>query len=219
MPKPKIDWPGLVVFASGTEKGGGSGFENLVQSSRRGELKARIITVVSNHQAGGVYKRAKALETRFVHFPPPYTAERYQQIVKAIGADFTALSGWLKLVEGLDPRTTFNIHPGLLPEFGGPGMYGHYVHQAVYEAFMAGDLTHTAVSMHFVTKEYDKGPVFFRKPVRINAEDTPESIGHNVNAVEHAFQPVITNLVVNGFISWDGKDPRSLRVPSGYEHL
>jgi phosphoribosylglycinamide formyltransferase-1 len=133
--------------------------------------------------------------------------------------DFIALSGWLKLVVGLNPGITFNIHPGPLPEFGGPGMYGHHVHEAVLKAFRAGKITHSAVSMHFVTPEYDKGPVFFRMPVKIEDSDTAESLGHRVNEVEHAWQSHITGLVVSRAIYWDGENPSSLHVPESYAFL
>ena len=128
-------------------------------------------------------------------------------------------SGWLKPVRGLDTKTTFNIHPGPLPEFGGTGMYGHHVHAAVLEAFHRGRLTHSAVCMHFVTSRYDEGPVFFRHPVPILENDTLETLGQRVNEAEHKFQPMITDLIVRGEISWDGKNPDSLRVPAGYRFL
>ena len=208
--------PHIVVFASGSKDGGGSGFEKLVKNSRTKALSAQIVAVVSNHETGGVCTRARQLGVPFIHFPGPWTAERYQQIFALVRADFTALSGWLKLVSGLDPRTTINIHPGPLPRFGGYGMHGHHVHEAVMKAYRAGEITHSAVCMHFVTSEYDRGPVFFRRHVRIDPDDTPESLAARVNAEEHAWQSVITNLVVTGRISWNGSAPKSLKVPCGY---
>lgn len=145
-----------------------------------------------------------------------------QKIASETGADFFALSGWLKLVKGLNPatrfnsRTVFNIHPGPLPNFGGPGLYGHYVHEAVIAAYRQGKITHSAVSMHFVTEEYDRGPIFLNCRVKIKDNDTPETLGARVNEWEHAYQPGVTNLVVNGYIKWDGVDPNSLEVPKDY---
>lgn len=213
MPKPKI-----LVFASGSAQGGGSGFENLVHAtSGGGTLEAEIIGVVSNHEHGGVRKRADKLGVPLVHFPSPWTAGRYRKIARESGAEFFALSGWLKRVAGLDPRVTFNIHPGPLPEFGGDGMYGHRVHEAVIAAFKRREITHSAVCMHFVTPEYDRGPCFFRFDVRIHTNDTSDSIGERVNKWEHHWQPEITNLVVHREIRWDGANERSLRWPLGYE--
>ena len=217
MSKPKI-----LVFASGSAEGGGSGFENLVKASRGREYNFDIVGVVSNREQGGVRERAERLGIPFIYFPKPWNAESYQRIARESGADFFALSGWLKLVCGLDldtpfnSKTVFNIHPGSLPEFGGPGLYGHYVHEAVMKAFQEGKITHSAVSIHFVTEEYDKGPIFFLGRVRINPEDTVETLAKRVNEVEHFYQPKITDMVVNGLIKWDGVNPESLEFPPDY---
>ncbi|MFZ2621319.1 MAG: formyltransferase family protein [Minisyncoccia bacterium] len=196
--------PKLIIFSSGTKTGGGSGFENLVIASREGILDADIICVISNHQSGGVRERALRLGIPFVHFNGPFTKEKYQEITS--GADFVTLSGWLKLVTGLDPKRTFNIHPGPLPKFGGPGMYGHHVHEAVMKAYHLGEITHSAVTMHFVTEEYDEGPVFFEMPVEILSDDTPETLAARVNMIEHKFQPIVTNDVIYGRIKWNRPD-------------
>jgi phosphoribosylglycinamide formyltransferase-1 len=202
--------PKLLIFASGTKTGGGSGFEKLVEANNRRVLDADIVGVVSNHAEGGVAEKAKRLGIKFIHFAGPYTAEEYQRIVRETGAEFVSLSGWLKLVAGLDPRTTFNIHPGPLPRFGGAGMYGHHVHEAVMDAYRKGEVTHSAVSMHFVTEKYDEGPKFFEALVEILPDDTADTLGQRVNATEHKWQAVISDWVIHGEISWDGKDPNSL---------
>jgi len=211
--------PKIIIFSSGTKTGGGSGFENLVRAQREGILDAEIAAVVSNHDAGGVRERADRLGVPFVHFAGPFEAEEYQKIVRDTGAEWVALSGWLKLVTGLDPRTTFNIHPGPLPQFGGKGMYGHHVHDAVVEAYKRGEVTHSAVTMHFVTPVYDEGPVFFRYPIEVLPNDTGETLGARVNEAEHEWQPRITNMVVHEEIRWDGKNSKSLIVPEGYEFV
>lgn len=203
--------PTLIIFASGSKTGGGSGFENLVNASRSGILSADIIAVVSNHENGGVREKADRLQIPFIHFDGPWTKEQYRRVAE--GADYVALSGWLKLVSGLDPRRTINIHPGPLPRFGGKGMHGHHVHQAVMEAYRRGEVTHSAVSMHFVTEKYDEGPLFLSVPVLINPDDTPETLGHRVNLVEHDYQPRVTNDVILGRIRWDGENPDSLLIP------
>jgi phosphoribosylglycinamide formyltransferase-1 len=206
--------PRLLVFASG----GGSGFQKLVEATSTGALQAGIVAVVSNHPSGGVYEKAKHFKVPFIHFPGPFDAEFYEGIVESTRPDFIALSGWLKLAKGLNPYNTFNIHPGPLPRFGGPGLYGHHVHEAVVAAYKKGELGHSEVSMHFVTDEYDKGPVFFRMPVPIEPDDTPETLAKRVNAVEHQFQALVTDMVVRGDISWNGVHPDSLVVPDGYEY-
>ncbi len=210
----------LLIFASGTKDGGGSGFQELVENSRTGILNADIVGVASNHENGGVRKKADSLGINFEYFEKPdQNTHRYAEIVKKYEADFVSLSGWLKKTVGLDPAKTINIHPGLLPDFGGPGMYGHHVHEAVIKAFGEGRTKLAGVSMHFVTEEYDRGPVFFEFPVLIRSEDTADIIAQRTNKIEHAYQSWITNLVITEQITWDGKDHKSLKVPSWYPFL
>lgn len=214
--------PKIIVFASGTARSGGSGFENLAAHSRdakRGELDADIVAVASNHERGGVWERARRLGVPFIYFPAPWTADAYARVVRESGADWVALSGWLKYVCGLDPQYTFNIHPALLSldngRFGGLGMYGHRVHEAVAEALAHGEAKESGFSMHFVTDDddYDCGPVFFEHRIPLVSGMDAGAVGAAVNKAEHLLQPRITNLVVNGQIRWDGKDPKSLVVP------
>ncbi len=206
----------LAIFASGKKDGGGSGSRKLIEAIEDGTLYADIVALISNHRDGGVRQIAEEKKVPFYHFEQPWTAEGYQEIARTIDADFYALSGWLKMVEGLDPetkfnsRTVFNIHPGPLPRFGGDGMYGHHVHEAVMAAFERGEVTHSAVSMHFVTPGYDRGPLFFERLVALIPGETAEALQERVNAEEHFWQAKITNLVVNSHISWDGVDPESL---------
>ena len=225
------------MFASGTKDNGGSGFENLVEASRTGILDAEIVAVVSNHERGGVRERADRLGVPFIHFNPHNyllirankqvvgsgDSQIYQNILRESRAEWIALSGWFKHVKGLDPRRTFNIHPALLSQlggrFGGKGMYGHREHTAVKAAFEKGEITETGISMHFVTDEYDRGPVFFEYRIPLKQGMTADEIQAAVQTVEHEWQPKITNMVVHGEISWDGKNPESLVVPAGYQYL
>ena len=205
--------PKLLIFASGTKDGGGSGFQKLCEATKTGVLDADIVGVVSNHEDGGVKQKADAFGIKFIYSPKGRTKEDYQRIVKETGADYIALSGWLGLVEGLPADRTFNIHPVWYPSrFGGKGFYGHHIHEAVIEAYKKGELTHTGITMHFVTDIYDdtKG-IFFRRKVEILPDDTPDTLFARVNALEHHWQPIITNRVVNGEISWDGVNPESMK--------
>jgi phosphoribosylglycinamide formyltransferase-1 len=215
--------PKIIVCASGTAEGGGSGFENLVTHSRGGDLDAEIVAVVSNHEHGGVRERAERLGIPFIYFPGPFDAEHYQRIVADSGAHWAALSGWLKKVAGLDPARTFNVHPALLSfqdgRFGGPGLYGHRVHDAVKAALDSGEITESGPTMHFTTDEYDRGPIFFEYRIPLTKGMTSDDIAHAVNAVEHEWQPRITNMVVHGEIAWDGTDVTSLKTPPGYRYF
>ncbi len=201
--------PRILIFNSGS----GSGFQELVENSRTGVLQANIVGLVTDKGTHKCLDRAMDLGVTFVPPMKNFDARSYNDLVKFFGADYVVLSGWLKLVKGLDPRTTINIHPGPLPLFGGKGMYGHHVHEAVIEAYKRGEIIHSAVTMHFVTEEYDKGPVFFRYPILIRPNDDADSLGARVNKIEHGWQSFVTNLVITRQIHWDGKNPKSLVVP------
>jgi phosphoribosylglycinamide formyltransferase 1 len=200
--------PNILVFASGTKTGGGSGFETMVRAarSRPPVLDAWICGVVTNHFAGGVWQKAQALGIRAEYWAGPYLARGYQNFVKYFKADYVMLSGWLKLVAGLDPARTINIHPGPLPRFGGPNLYGHRVHEAVLAAYRRGEITHSAVTMHFVDERYDRGPIFFARPVPIEPGDTPETLAAKVNRAEHEWQPRVLNYVVQGQVRLAGRE-------------
>lgn len=192
----------ILVFASGDETGGGSGFLEMVERSRTEPaiLDANIVGVISNHTQGGVYQKAKALGIPFRHFVGPYTAENYQALVKEFKADYVMCSGWIKPIRGLKENRTVNIHPGPLPEFGGKGMYGHHVHEAVIAAFKRGELKQSAVSIHFVNEKYDEGHGIVKIPVLIRDDDDAESLAARVLKVEHNYQSLILNEIVNGRI-------------------
>jgi phosphoribosylglycinamide formyltransferase 1 len=200
--------PTILVFASGTKTGGGSGFETMVRAARARPpiLDAWICAVITNHFAGGVWYKAKALGIPVEYWAGPYRAQGYQNYVKYFNADYVMLSGWLKLVAGLDPARTINIHPGPLPRFGGPKLYGHHVHEAVMAAYRRGEITHSAVTMHFVDAVYDRGPIFFALPIPLEPHDTPETLAGKVNRAEHEWQPRVLNYVVQGKVRLVGRE-------------
>jgi phosphoribosylglycinamide formyltransferase 1 len=200
--------PNILVFASGTKTGGGSGFEAMVRSARTSPpiLDAWICAVITNHFEGGVWQKAKALGIHAEYWVGPYVAQSYQNFVKYFDADYVMLSGWLKLVAGLDPAQTINIHPGPLPRFGGPKIYGHFVHEAVIAAYHRQEITHSAVTMHFVDAAYDRGPIVCALPVPIEPGDTSETLAAKVNRVEHEWQPRVLNYVVHGQVRLAGNE-------------
>jgi folate-dependent phosphoribosylglycinamide formyltransferase PurN len=227
--------PKLIVFSSGLKDGGGSGFENLVNATERklpldsardnslpkSELDADIVAVVCNHAEGSVRERAGKLGIPFVYFAGPFDAEHYSSILQNTRIKkeelWVALSGWLKQVHGLNPQKTFNIHPALLSQlggrFGGHGMYGKKVHEAVKAALDAGEISESGFTMHFVTDEMDRGPVFFEHQVSLKQGMSADDIERAVKVAELEWQPRITNMVVHGEIRWDGKDSASLKIP------
>lgn len=192
----------ILVFASGDKIGGGSGFQEMVERSRTEPkiLDAEIVGVVSNHKTGGVFQKSVALNIPFIYFPGPYTAENYKNMVAGFKADYVMCSGWLKPVAGLPEGKVINIHPGPLPRFGGKGMYGHHVHEAVIAAYRRGEITQSAISIHFVNEEYDRGAGIVRIPVLIRPEDTAETLAARVLKVEHNYQSLILNQIIRGEI-------------------
>ncbi|MBP7061028.1 MAG: hypothetical protein KBA91_03575 [Candidatus Moranbacteria bacterium] len=198
--------PRILIFASGSATGGGSGFAKMVELSRGTDpvLDADIVGVVSNHGGGGVAVKASSLRVPFGHWTGPFTAEGYRQWVRAFEADYVMLSGWLKKVSGLEMSRTVNIHPGPLPLTR--GLYGHHVHEAVLAAYLRGEIDTSAVTMHFVDEQYDTGPVAFTAEVMILPEDTAEMLGARVNACEHAWQSLVLNLIVHGDIRLVGRE-------------
>jgi folate-dependent phosphoribosylglycinamide formyltransferase PurN len=202
----------LIVFASGTPADGGTGAENLVK-----RLRGRTLAVVSNHENGGVKRRIGALSIPVVYFSGPYTEAGYRHLIEKICIEanvnkddaWFALSGWFKKVRGLPPARTFNIHPASLPRFA--GAYGEKLHALVWEAYRNGEITEGEIVMHFVTERYDEGPVFFRHPFSLSGIGSYEEYRKHVRILEHNFQPVLTNCVLQGKISWNGTDPRTLR--------
>ena len=92
-------------------------------------------------------------------------------------------------------------------------MYGKKVHEAVKAALDAGEIAESGFTMHSVTEKMDRGPVFFEHRVPLKKGMGADEIERVVRAAEHEWQPKITNLVVHGKISWDGKDPATLEVP------
>lgn len=193
----------LLVFASGDKIGGGSGFQEMVERSRTNPqiLEADIVAVVSNHANGGVKQKADMLGIPFVYFPGPFIAGEYQKIVRSWDPDYIMCSGWLKPISGLTESKVINIHPGPLPKFGGKGMYGHHVHEAVIAAYRRGEITQSAVSIHFVNKEYDRGAGIVQIPVLIRPDDDAESLAARVLKVEHNYQSFILNEIIQGRIA------------------
>ena len=200
--------PNILVFASGTKTIGGGGFERLVRAARANPpiLDAWISAVVTNYFEGRVWQRAKAFGIPCEYWGGPYLASGYQNLVKYFNADYVMLWGWLKLVAGLDPARTINIHPGPLPRFGGPKYYAHYVHEAVMTAYHRGEITHSAVTMHFVDEIYDHGPILFALPVPIEPGDTPETLFARVNRAGHEWAPRVLNYVVHGQVRLVAKE-------------
>jgi formyltetrahydrofolate-dependent phosphoribosylglycinamide formyltransferase len=188
----------LVVLASG----GGRTLANIQQHILDGKLKASIALVIVSKANIGAIDRCKELQLPYLIIGPqshPDVELRNKLILGAIfesRADLVILAGWLQLLP-IPPELEFkvlNIHPALLPSYGGKGFYGHHVHQAVKDA---GDLV-SGCTVHFASNEYDRGSIVLQTAVQIQANDTPDDIASKVFAVELIAYPQAINLVLDG---------------------
>ena len=113
------------------------------------------------------------------------------------------MAGFFKLapVPGDFAGRVLNIHPALLPAFGGPGMFGHHVHEAVLEA----GVKVTGCTVHFVDNQYDHGPIIWQQPVPVFADDTPDTLAARVFEAEKEAYPHVLKLLAAGRIALDGR--------------
>jgi phosphoribosylglycinamide formyltransferase-1 len=166
----------------------GSSFRAIVAAIRAGELAARPRLLVSNRRGAPAldFARAEGIEACFIPtVPDPDVAdERLAEALKASGADLVILSGYLRK---LGPRSleafqgrVLNIHPALLPDFGGQGMYGRRVHEAV----LAAGVPFTGATVHVVDEAYDHGPVIAQQRLAVQAGETAESLEARVMGME-----------------------------------
>ncbi len=171
--------------------GGGSSARAIIEAVRAGALDAEARLLVSNKKDAPALAMAQALGVPTQVIPTvsdPETADaRLAEALDGHDVEFIVLSGYLRQ---LGPKTLaryqgriLNIHPGPLPRFGGHGMYGRRVHEAV----LASGEAASAVSIHIVDEEYDRGPLIAEKPVPVEAGDTVEALEARVRAAEPAF--------------------------------
>jgi len=168
--------------------GGGRTLQNFIDEIGAGRLDARVQAVVSsNPDAGGVEKaRAAGIPAHVVDRSEFGDDESFsQQITSRLSRyeiDIVVLAGFLRryLFPERYKGRVLNIHPALLPKFGGPGMYGHHVHEAV----LAAGETESGCTVHIADLEYDHGPVVLQKRVPVLADDTPEMLAERVFQAE-----------------------------------
>lgn len=176
----------LVVALSG----GGRTLLNLLDEIDAGRLDARVVLVIANRECVGLDRaRARGLETLVE--PGEIRAERLAQLLESAGADWLVLAGYLRYVnvpDGYAGRAV-NIHPSLLPDLGGAGMYGRRVHQAALERFRGGDRRPTGCTVHLVDSEYDHGPIVEQRTVEIRDDDTVEALAARVFEAECGLYP------------------------------
>lgn len=195
----------LAVFVSGN----GSNFRAIDASIREGRLDASIRVVVSSSdKAGALSYAAEAgypvlVESRDDRARDGYGAGLLASL-EGHGVDFVALCGYLLLVPAdvvrAFPNRMVNIHPALLPAFGGKGMYGQHVHEAV----LASGARYSGATVHIVTEEYDRGPIVAQRAVPVEDADTPASLAARVLAAEHEIYTEALQLFAAGRVAVRG---------------
>ena len=192
----------IAVFLSG----GGTNFQALIDATKVGILTAEIALVVSStRKAYGLVRADKAGIDSFVFSRNKYKSdEEYAQVLidklKEYRIDCIALTGYLKLlpesVVNQFKGKILNIHPALLPKFGGKGMYGHHVHEAV----IAAGEKESGITIHLVDPIYDNGRIVKQVSLTVDDNETPESLAARVLKLEHTWYPrVLNQLIKNDF--------------------
>jgi len=176
----------VAVLASG----GGTNLQALLDACR-GNAPARVVLVASNRADAGALERARnaGVETAIIEDPADGSA--MIELLREREVDLVVLAGYLKLVpenvvDEFEGRM-INIHPALLPAFGGSGMYGMRVHRAV----IAAGATLSGATVHLVSAEYDRGPIVAQWPVPVAPKDTEDELQKRVLEVEHQLLPAV----------------------------
>ena len=192
--------PRVAVFISGS----GTGLQAFIDAAKSGILQADIAWVVSsNGKAYGLERAEKAGIETFVFKAKKHSSaqEAGRDLATKLderGIDYIALAGYLKLlpveVVRAYPGKIVNIHPALLPRYGGKGMYGHYVHEAV---LAAGD-PESGCTVHVVDEIYDHGRILEQTKVPVQPDDTPDTLAARVQAEEHKLYPRVLQKLIKG---------------------
>ena len=184
----------IAILASGA----GSNAQKILEHfSDRMDIAVRLI--VSNKQEAGVLNIAKvaSIDTFIVTRDSFYATTDLLVKLDKRNIDFIVLAGFLWLIPSYliqhYPDRIINIHPALLPKYGGKGMYGHFVHEAVHLA----KETHSGITIHYVNEKYDEGSIVFQERCEILPSDQPEDIARKVQVLEHYYYPTVIDQLVS----------------------
>lgn len=189
----------IVIFASGS----GTNAENIIKYFRDNQ-KAEVKAVFSNKRSAKVLKRAFDLNVQALHFDREafYDTNEVLNVLKDIDPAIIVLAGFLwvfpeKILKEF-PDKVINIHPALLPKYGGKGMYGMNVHQAVLDS----KDVQTGISIHYVNENYDEGETIFQTTTPVSPDDTVEEIANKIHELEYEHFPKVIEKLL--FPSEDG---------------
>lgn len=170
--------------------GRGSNLDALLAALPAGE-PASVELVISNRPDAGGLEVARAAGIDTLVLERPESADEWIAALETHGVSLIVLAGYLKLVPAgvvaRYPGRIVNVHPALLPDFGGPGMYGMHVHRSV----LASGATESGATVHLADEVYDRGAILAQERVPVRPDDTPESLARRVLAVEHRLLPAV----------------------------
>ncbi len=179
----------IAILASGSGSNARKIIEHFANSS-----VGQVSLVITNRKSAGVLDHAADFSIPTKYFFKDVWSQNPEEILETLREyqiDFIVLAGFLlKLPELLVdhyPNRVVNIHPALLPKYGGKGMYGHHVHEAV----KAAGESESGMTIHFVNHHYDEGGIIFQAKVSISPEDSAEAIQKKVLALEHTHYPAV----------------------------
>lgn len=178
----------IVILASGS----GSNAEN-IYSHLKNRDDIRITAFLSNNPNAYVAERAKKLGVSFELFDRAtlQDEQRFTDLLSSYRPDMIILAGFLLKVPPYlirqYPDKIINIHPALLPDFGGKGMYGQHVHEAVIKSGVG----YSGISIHLVNENYDEGRILFQASCEIVKEDTPDSLAAKIHQLEYRYFPQV----------------------------
>jgi phosphoribosylglycinamide formyltransferase-1 len=197
----------IAVFASGR----GSNFQAILHAIDAGFLPAKVVVLISNKFDAGAMKIARAhnIPTRHISqnmfLSEDALTDAMLEVLEEYHTEFIVLSGYLKKIPAQVIRQyrnrIVNIHPALLPSFGGEGMYGRRVHEAVIGS---GEKV-SGATVHLVDEEYDLGPIVLQKSVDIVPNDTPDSLAAKVLKIEHEIFPLALKAFAEGRVRVEGR--------------
>ena len=181
----------IAILASGS----GSNAENIVRYFK-GKENLNVECIYSNRADAFVLERAKKHEipTRVFSRDEFYKTDNILNDLKSKNIDLLVLAGFLWLIPQslISNFTIINIHPALLPKYGGKGMYGHHVHEAV----VANSEKESGITIHYVSEKYDEGQIIFQAVCPVLPDDTPDDVAKKVHQLEYEYFPKIIEKVL-----------------------
>ncbi len=184
----------IAIFASGS----GTNAENLIRYFSQSNQLFIPLVLTENPNAYVIHRAAKLNVPCLVFSVSDLNSGKVIELLQQFRIDYIVLAGFLKLLPSMLVDSyadrIINIHPSLLPKFGGKGMYGLYVHKAVLEAAES----HSGITIHLVNNRYDEGEVLFQAQCAVQPDDTPESLAKRIHELEHKhFPTVVEKYILN----------------------